>query len=192
MYTYNTKVDREVTEVGSANISTITPTKISFSAVSGAIDIDTTLLAEQQATLVNISEAYSQHAIITISWESTAVLPIKVTVRGRAANTTKTVPIDSTMNTLLLDSGLAYKVPDTLKRPAGSVSSQIFYTDWYGTKFKYKCKTRKEYLVSAGDFIRLETPFSNGQPNKYGYVLRNAYSNDGNSGEMEVVIIEHY
>lgn len=192
MYTYDTKVDQEVTEVGSANISTITPTKISFSAVSGAIDIDTALLEEQHATLVNVSEAYSQHAIITVSWTSAATLPIKVTVKGRAAKTTKTVPIASNMNTLLLDSGLALTVPDTLKRPTGSVSSEIYYSDWYGAKFKYKCKTRKEYLISAGDFIRLETPFSNKQPSKYGYVLRNAYSNDGDSGEMEVIIIEHH
>lgn len=192
MYTYDTKVDQEVTEIGSANISTITPTKISFSAVSGAIDIDTALLEEQHATLVNISEAYSQHAIITVSWTSAATLPIKVTVKGRAAKTTKIVPIASNMNTLLLDSGLALTVPDTLKRPTGSVSPEIYYSDWYGAKFKYKCKTRKEYLISAGDFIRLETPFSNKQPNKYGYVLRNAYSNDGDSGEMEVIIIEHH
>lgn len=192
MYTYNTRVDDTITEVGSANISTITPTKISFSAVSGAIDIDTALLEEQHATLVNVSEVYSQHAIITVSWTSAATLPIKVTIKGRAAKTTKTVPIASNMNTLLLDSGLALTVPDILKRPAGSTSAQIYYTDWYGAKFKYKCKTRKEYLISAGDFIRLETPFSNKQPNKYGYVLRNAYSNDSDSGEMEVIIIEHH
>lgn len=192
MYTYDTKVDDEITEVGTANISTVNPTKINFSAVSGSIDIDTASLEEQHATLVNVSEIYSQHAIVTVSWTSHATLPIKLSIRGRAANTTKTIPMTSDMNTLLLDSGLARSTPSYLKRmPTGS-TTHVYYTDWYGAKFKYKCKTRKEYLISAGDFIRLETPFSNKQPSKYGYVLRNAYSNDGDSGEMEVIIIEHY
>ena len=44
-------------------------------------------------------------------------------------------------------------------------------------------------MVKAGDIIYFETPFSNGKPTRVGYVLRNSYSDSGDSGEMEVVTI---
>ena len=95
------------------------------------------------------------------------------------------------MNTLILDSGLAYEdETQTLKfvkKPTNPDPTTFYYTDWYGSKFKYKFKTRNEYLVKAGDIIYFETPFTNGKPSKVGYVLRNAYSNNSDSGEMEVI-----
>ena len=107
---------------------------------------------------------------------------------GQKVETTQTIPKSVTMDTLLLDSGMAYKTPDNLINN-GKDDKIFYYTDWYGAKFKYKCKTRNEYLIKAGDIILLETPYSNGEANRVGYVLRNSYSESGDSGEMEVVTI---
>lgn len=98
------------------------------------------------------------------------------------------MPIEADMDTLLLDSGMAYEQPNNLINK-GLDNKIFYYTDWYGAKFKYKCKTRNEYLVNAGDIILLETPFSNGEPNRVGYVLRNSYSDNEDNGEMEVITI---
>ena len=103
------------------------------------------------------------------------------------------MPKTADMDTLLLDSGLAYvdkeQTLDFLIKQANSNENTFYYDEWYNAKFKYVCKTRKEYLVKAGDIVLFETPFSNGEANKVGYVLRNSYSNDEDSGEMEVITI---
>ena len=189
MYTYDSRIDSEVTELGSSNVSTINPTRISFSATSGSAQFDAQELENQSARIMSISEVYSQHAIITVTWTDRATPPIKVTALGRKVETTKTMPKTANTDTLLLDSGLALTAPDNLIRPANPNPNTFYYTDWYGAKFKYICKTRKEYLIKAGDIIYFETPFSNGQPIRVGYVLRNSYSNEGDSGDMEVITI---
>jgi len=190
MYTYNTKIDEEISEVGSANISTITPTRISFSATSGSAQFDESLVEEQNAQIARVDEIYSQHAILQLSWvEGEATPPIEVKVYGRKTETTQIIPKTVSVDTLLLDSGLALTIPTNLIKPANPNPNTFYYTDWYGAKFKYKCKTRNEYLVKAGDIILFETPFSNGQPTRVGYVLRNSYSSDKDSGEMEVITI---
>ena len=81
-------------------------------------------------------------------------------------------------------------MPSNLKRPINPDPNTFYYDDWYGAKFKYKFKTRNEYLVKAGDIILFETPFSNGEPNNVGYVLRNSYSNGESNGEMEVIRLD--
>ncbi|MBR2493782.1 MAG: hypothetical protein IKB64_10070 [Paludibacteraceae bacterium] len=189
MYTYDSKIDSDVTELGSSNVSTINPTRISFSATSGSAQFDAQELEDQSARIMSISEVYSQHAIITVTWTDRATPPIKVTALGRKVVTTKTMPKTADMDTLLLDSGLALTVPENMIRPANPNPNTFYYTDWYGAKFKYICKTRNEYLIKAGDIIYFETPFSDGQPIRVGYVLRNSYSNDEDSGEMEVITI---
>lgn len=189
MYTYDSKIDSEVTQVGSINISTITPTRISFSPISGSVQFDEHDVEKQYARITRVVDTYSQHAVITLTWTSTAKPPIVVKVLGRKVETTKTMPKTADMDTLLLDSGLALTVPDNLIKPINPDPSTFYYTDWYGAKFKYICKTRKEYIVKAGDIIYFETPFSDGEPIRVGYVLRNSYSNDGDSGEMEVITI---
>ena len=194
MYTYDTKAgSTEPTELGSADVSVITDTRITFSPAVGAIQFDDLALQEQHATLT-ASEVYSQHAIIRVSWTDEATPPINVKIYGIKAETTKTIPKTATMDTLLLDSGLTYEtrtqsVNTFLKRPSSPDPTTFYYDDWYGAKFKYVCKTRNEYLVKAGDIILFETPFSNGEPNRVGYVLRNSYSNNENNGEMEVIAI---
>ena len=109
---------------------------------------------------------------------------------GNKVETTKTIPKTVTVDTLLLDSGLAKTLPYNLIIREGETRDNniFYYTDWYGAKFKYVVKTRNEYLVKAGDIILFETPFSDGRPIKVGYVLRNSYS-DGDSGEMEVITV---
>lgn len=189
MYTYDSKIDSTVTELGSANVSTINPTRISFSAASGGAQFNAQELEDQYARITNITEVYSQHAIITVTWTNRATPPIKVTALGRKVETTQTMPKTADMDTLLLDSGIALTVPDNLIRPANPNPNTFYYTDWYGAKFKYICKTRKEYLIKAGDIVYFETPFSNGEPIRVGYVLRNSYSNSEDSGEMEVITI---
>ncbi len=207
MYTYDSKIVTEYNEDGSEKLSelgtidvfTINPTRISFSATAGHAQFDDADLEQQYAEISKIDEIYSQHAIITVAWnEAAATLPIKVKVLGKKVETTKTMPKTANMDTLLLDSGLALTTPDNIdedtyrkRNPTAdlSVKSTFYYTDWYGAKFKYKCKTRGEYLVKAGDIILLETPFSNGEANRVGYVLRNSYSDNGDSGEMEVITI---
>ena len=189
MYTYDSKIDSEVTEVSNVNISTITPTRISYPASSGAIQFDEHNVEKQYARITRVEDAYSQHAIITLTWTDRAVPPINVKVLSRKVETTKTMPKTADMDTLMLDSGLALTIPDNLVRPANPDPNTFYYTDWYGAKFKYICKTRKEYLTKAGDIIYFETPFSDGEPIRIGYVLRNSYSSDGDSGEMEVITI---
>ena len=77
MCTYDTKISTETSEIGSANISTISPTRITFSPTVGGIQFDDISLQEQHATL-SVSEIYSQHAIITVNWqEGTATPPIE-------------------------------------------------------------------------------------------------------------------
>ena len=188
MYTYDTKIDEDTSELGSANVSTINPTKITFSPTAGSALFDDASIEAQYAQL-RVDEAYSQHAIVTVTWTVEATPPIEIKVYGRKAETTKTMPYTTDMDTLLLDSGLAKTVPSNLIKPTNPDTSTFYYTDWYGAKFKYKCKTRKEYLIKAGDIIYFETPFSNGEANRIGYVLRNSYSDAGDSGEMEVITI---
>lgn len=192
MYTYTASTDRESSTLGSSNISTITPTRISFSAAAGTIQFDEAEIGKQHARIVRIEDVHSQHAVITLTWDETShdvTLPIKVSAIGKAVKTTKSMPKTVTSDTLLLDSGLASTVPDNLIKPLNPDPTTFYYTDWYGAKFKYICSTRKEYLVKAGDIIYFETPFSNGEADRVGYVLRNAYSNDGDKGEMEVILI---
>lgn len=193
MYTYDSKVEDEITEVGTANITTVRPTKITFSPVEGVAEFDRQAIEDQDATLALVQETFSQHAIITVTWPDEVEGPIEVKVYGRKVETTKSISkkydIDST---LLLDSGLTLVVPENLDpRLVTDVDSNTFYyTDWYGAKFKYICKTRNEYLVRAGDIILFETPYSNGQPTRRGYVLRNSYSISEDSGEMEVIVLD--
>lgn len=197
MYTYDSKIvteydengNEKLSDLGSADISTVNATRISFSATAGSAQFDEQSIEDQYAQIVRISEVYSQHAVITLTWTDTATLPITVNVYGKKVETTKTMPKTANMDTLLLDSGLALTVPDNLIKPANPNPNTFYYTDWYGAKFKYVCKTRNEYLVKAGDIIYFETPFSNGKPTRVGYVLRNSYSDSGDSGEMEVVTI---
>lgn len=197
MYTYDSKIvieydengNEKLSDLGSADISTVNATRISFSATAGSAQFDEQSIEDQYAQIVRISEVYSQHAVITLTWTDTATLPITVNVYGKKVETTKTMPKTANMDTLLLDSGLALTVPDNLIKPANPNPNTFYYTDWYGAKFKYICKTRNEYLVKAGDIIYFETPFSNGKPTRVGYVLRNSYSDSGDSGEMEVVTI---
>ena len=190
MYTYNSKTDSEVSDVGTTNVSTTTPTRISFSPVEGSIDIDRQSIEEQGATLVSVYDIYSSHAIVTLNWPNSVEGPIAVKVRGRKVETTKTISKFTDANTLLLDSGLALTIPENLDQRLFNyiVPNTFYYTDWYGAKFKYICKTRNEYLVKAGDIILFETPYSNGSANRMGYVLRNTYSNE-DSGEMEVITV---
>lgn len=191
MCTYDTKISTETSEIGSANISTISPTRITFSPTAGGIQFDDISLQEQHATL-SVSEIYSQHAIITVNWqEGTATPPIEVKIYGIKAETTKTMPRSADMDTLILDSGLALNIPSNLDPRFVTTPdpNTFYYTDWYGAKFKYVCKTRNEYLIKAGDIVLFETPFSNGEPNRVGYVLRNSYSDNEESGEMEVITV---
>ena len=193
MYSYDSVIDDEVSELGSVDISTINSTKMTFSATAGSASFDALAVQEQYAQLTVI-DVYSQHATIQVTWNENATPPIKVTAQGRKVTTTKTLPYTVDKDTLLLDSGLAYetstqKLENFLKRPSNPDPKVFYYTDWYGAKFKYVCKTRNEYLIKAGDIIYFETPFSNGQPTRVGYVLRNSYSDSEDSGEMEVVMI---
>ena len=192
MYTYTSVIDDEVSELGSSDISSINPTKVTFSAAAGSAQFDALSIQEQYAALTVI-DVYSQHATVQVTWNENATPPIKVTAQGRKVTTTKSLPKTVTQDTLLLDSGLAYETDeqelDFLIRPADPDPKIFYYTDWYGAKFKYICKTRNEYLVKAGDIIYFETPYSNGQPTRVGYVLRNSYSDSSDSGEMEVVMI---
>ena len=196
MYTYTSVVDEEVTELGSSDVSSINPTKVTFSAAAGSAQFDALSIQEQYAELTVI-DVYSQHATVQVTWNENATPPIKVTAQGRKVTTTKSLPKTVTPDTLLLDSGLAYETDDQelnfLKRDQCTDTDMLkrtfFYDDWYGSKFKYICKTRNEYLVKAGDIIYFETPYSNGQPTRVGYVLRNSYSESEDSGEMEVVMI---
>lgn len=195
MYTYDSIVDSEVSEVGTADISTITPTRISFPPIEGSAEI--TVENGPYVSITKIDEVYSQHAIISVSWTDSVTPPVKVKISGKKITTTKIMPKTADMDTLLLDSGLAYVDNDPVKKQtldflikeADSNENTFYYDEWYNAKFKYVCKTRKEYLVKAGDIVLFETPFSNGEANKVGYVLRNSYSNNGDSGEMEVITI---
>ena len=183
MYTYDTVIDEEISEVGSANISTPSLTKITYSAISGG-----TIQFEPSERVTPMSQAYSQHALITVAVGENEIVTVKV--KGLKAETTKIVPKGVNPDTLLLDSGLALTVPDNLKKPSTNPDNTTFYyTEWYGAKFKYVCKTRNEYLIKAGDIILFETPFSNGEPIRVGYVLRNSYSDNEDSGEMEVITV---
>lgn len=190
MYTYNSVVDEEVSELGSSDVSTVNPTKITFSAAAGGVSIES-----QTAQQPIVIDAYSQHATIQLSLVESETLPVKVTVQGRKVTTTKTLPRTVDMDTLLLDSGIASVTPENLLREQCNdeilLKKTFFYDDWYGAKFKYICKTRNEYLVKAGDIIYFETPFSDEKPSRVGYVLRNSYSdsNNSDSGEMEVIMI---
>lgn len=190
MYTYTSNTDQDVSEIATVDISTTTPTRISFPSVKGAIEIDRQSIEDQGATLVSVYDIYSTHAIVTLNWPNSITGPISVKVYGKKINTTKTVSKFADMNTLLLDSGMTRNLPENLDPRMSNVFDPItfYYTDWYGAKFKYKCKTRNEYLVRAGDIILFETPYSNGEATRVGYVLRNSYSN-GDSGEMEVITI---
>lgn len=190
MYTYDTAVEDAYSEVATVDISMKeSPVRISFPAVMGSVQFDSLELQNQYAQLTSTTDIYSQHAFVTLTWTDAATPPIKLKVIGRKTNTTQTMPKTANMNTLLLDSGLALTTPSNLVRPANPDPKIFYYTDWYGAKFKYKCKTRNEYLVKAGDIIYFETPFSDGKPSRVGYVLRNSYSESGDSGEMEVITI---
>lgn len=193
MYSYNSKTDTEASDLGTANVSTKNPTKITFSPTEGAAQITITEAQASSAT-IKVSEIYSQHAIVEVNWSEGTPLPIEVKIKGRKVETSKSLPATVTMDTLLLDSGLTYEPPINLIRrnckDAELLKRTFFYDDWYGAKFKYVCKTRNEYLVKAGDIIYFETPYSDRKPTRVGYVLRNSYSDSDDSGEMEVVRLD--
>lgn len=192
MYEYDTIIENEASSLGTMDISSTIDTRISYSVASEGIQIDIADEEQQNRGLVSIIEGpYSQHAIIRLNYsESDISLPIKIEVRGRKAVTTQTIPKGADKDTLMLDSGLTLTVPNNLKVKNNNRDEKTFYyTDWYGAKFKYKFKTRNEFLVKAGDIIYFETPFTNGQPTKIGYVLRNSYSDNNESGEMEVITL---
>lgn len=200
MYTYDTKIVTEydkdgnetLSTLGTANVSVMTPTRISFSATAEVPQFDSLALQEQYAQ-ITVLESASRHAIIQLSFNEYATLPIQVKVYGKKIETTQTIPKTVTMDTLLLDSGMAHETStqklNFLTKPNNPDKTRFYYEDWYGAKFKYMCKTRGEYLIKAGDIILFETPFSNGEANRVGYVLRNSYSDSGDSGEMEVITI---
>lgn len=190
---YNERGEEKPSELGTIDVFTITPTRISFSPAAGSAQADSDYLEKQHASII-ILEIASQHAIVKVSWTEEATLPIKVKMIGQKVETTKTMPKTVSMDTLLLDSGIAYetdtqKVSDFLMKQSNSDENKFYYDDWYGAKFKYICKTRGEYLVNAGDIICFETPFSNGVPDRVGYVLRNSYSSSDDNGEMEVIMV---
>lgn len=202
MYTYDSKIVTEyddngneiLSELGTVDVATINPTRISFSTAAGSAQFDDADLEAQYAEVTPI-EVFSQHALIQVAVAEAATMPIKVKVLGKKVETTKTMPKTANMDTLLLDSGMAYetdtqKVSEFLTKQANSDKTRFYYDDWYGAKFKYVLKTRGEYLVKAGDMIYFETPFSNGEPSLLGYVLRNSYSDSGDSGEMEVIRLD--
>lgn len=199
MYTYDSKIVTEyddngnetLSNLGSVDVGVINkPVRISFSPTAGGAQLDEAELESQYAYPTRIDERYSQHMIITLTWTDAATPPIKVNVYGKKVETTKTMPKFADMNTLLLDSGLAKEVPSNLTDENGRDNTTFYYTDWYGAKFKYICKTRNEYLVKAGDLIYFETPYSNGKADRVGYVLRNSYSDNGDSGQMEVIRLD--
>ena len=202
MYTYDSKIVTEYdengnekrSELGSADISTVNATRISFSATAGGAQFDEQAIEDQYAQIVKVSEVYSQHAVITLTWTEDANPPITVKVYGKKVETIKTMPKTADMGTLLLDSGLAYEDEtqplEFIKRPANPNPNTFYYTDWYGAKFKYIFKTRGEYLVKAGDIILFETPYSNSKADRVGYVLRNSFSDNEDSGEMEVIRLD--
>lgn len=192
MYSYTAKIASEETQLGSTRISTTgTPVKISYSP-SLRRAVNTQKLADQHAVL-GPADLYSSSGKVIVNW-NTDYNPepdtsIEVAILGIEAKIAKSLPDKVTNDTLVLDSGLAYEMPVNLHRPENNPNTNTFYyDDWYGAKFKYKLKTRGEYLIRAGDIILFETPFSNGEANRVGYVLSNTYSND-DTGEMEVVMI---
>lgn len=188
MYAYDSVVEDTISELGSAEVSVITPTRISFSATQGIASYDAQSIQDQHATIIPL-EIYSQHAIVQVNWSEEGTPPIKISMLGKKVNVTQTIPKTTTVDTLLLDTGLTRELPANLIKPSTGADDTIFYyTDWYGAKFKYVCKTRNEFLVKAGDIILFETPFSNGKPTRVGYILRNTYSNE-DSGEMEVIML---
>lgn len=204
MYTYDSRIVTEYNENGDEKLSELAtvdvaiadrPVRISFSASAGEIQFDDADIENQYAKIMRIDEVYSQHALITLSWTDAATPPIKVKVYGKKVETTKTMPKYANPDTLLLDSGMAYetdtqKLSDFLTRPTNPDPKVFYYTDWYGAKFKYIFKTRGEYLVKAGDIILFETPYSNGKADRVGYVLRNSFSDNEDSGEMEVIRLD--
>lgn len=195
MYTYNSTVEDEVSELGAVDVSTIRPIRIGFSATSGTAQI--TAENDPYVKVTGISEVFSQHAIITVAWADSVTPPVKIKITGNKVVTTQIAPKTADMDTLMLDSGLALTTPDNIdeetykiRNPDTTERTTFLYTEWYGAKYKYVCKTRGEYLIKAGDIIKFETPFSNGQPSLVGYVLRNSYSDSDDSGEMEVIRLD--
>jgi hypothetical protein len=193
MYVYTSIIDENLSELGTASVSTISPTRISFSPTEGIAGIDEQAIEAQGARLRSVIEVYSQHAVIELNWqEGEATPPIEVKVYGKKVETRKSsTKLTITPQTLLLDSGIASTQPTNFIKNVNSEDydeNTFYYSDWYKAKFKYKFKTRNEYLIKAGDIILFETPFSNGQPTLPGYVLRNIYSNN-DDGEMEVIAI---
>ena len=184
MYLYNSTIATETSDLGTTDVDTNQPIKISYSAGSGSIQFDAESLEAQGAT-ITANAIYSQNAIVQVSASS---YPISVTAQGLAVTTTQTLSRkNTTTDTTIIDSQLAYEEPANLYT---SNNTTFSYKQWYGAKYKYKCTTRNEYLVKAGDIIYLETPFSNGSANRRGYVLKNSYSHGSDTGEMEVILVD--
>lgn len=72
--------EEKPSEIGTIDVSTNKPVRISFSAAAGSVQFDNKHLASQGAQLLSGSEVYSQHAVITLGWTSGAKLPISVKV----------------------------------------------------------------------------------------------------------------
>ena len=99
MYTYNSKADEEISEVGTANISVMTPTRITFSPTKNVATPDISYLESQHATISSVTETYSQHTILAITWDTNlATLPIEVKMLGKKVETTQTIPKETTIN----------------------------------------------------------------------------------------------
>lgn len=199
MYTYYATPNYESTDGnGEKQLGSI---KVSASDVGQWIRADIGANAGAHVDTSDFSEhhirlggqvCFSYYITFWIAWED-GYTPsqgeeVEIKFVGTALDIVKTLPRWATNDTLLLDSGLASTLPYNLKRPVNAPLGRAYYDDWYNAKFKYKLKTRGEFLIHAGDIILFETPYSNKQPNRVGYVLSNTYS-DEDTGEMEVVMI---
>lgn len=112
---------------------------------------------------------------------------VEIEITGRPITIIETPDKSVTNDTLVLDSTLMKEDTDGLIKQK--------YIGWYSKRFKYTVPTRGEPLVNAGDFIQIQTPFTQTQnyqlvDPKTVYVLQQHISFDGAwEGDMEVVML---
>lgn len=111
---------------------------------------------------------------------------VEIKITGRPITTIETPDKSVTADTLILDSQL-------MKEDNNNIKSK--YAGWYNKRFKYVMNTRGEPLINAGDFIAIQTPFTQKENNqiidpKNVYVLQQHITFDGAwEGDLEVVML---
>ena len=176
---YHSEIENDVTSITTQTVYT-REVDITYQATYGPT---ATIISGNGQIVSGMYYATRCHLVLNLPDDN----GVEIEITGRRINTIETPDKSVTNDTLILDSQLMKE--DT----NGEIKQK--YIEWYDKRFKYIVTTRGEPLINAGDFIQIQTPFTQVQNNqvinpKTVYVLQQNMSFcEGWQGDMEVIVL---